>query len=112
MGEKKAKKIDQALILGENDGEVGIVRFRQDEEGRRSVESGTVRSTDKMTTEEMEGREIINLKKREGSPLRDVVVIREGTGHKGPARVTSQAFRDNYDSIFDSDDVPENVTWN
>ena len=111
MGEKN-KKIDQALLLGENDGEARIVRLRQNEEGQRTIEIGTVKATNKMTPEEMVGREIINLKPREGFPFHDVRVIQEGTGHKGPARVTSQSYRDNWDDIFGGDEIPENVTWN
>jgi len=112
VGKKKAKKVDQAILIGENDGEAKILRFRQDEEGKRRIEFGSVKATDKMTEEESEGMEMINLKDREGSPFKDVEVLREGTGHKGPARVTTQAYRDNWDAIFDNDDVPEGATWN
>lgn len=113
MSEKKAKKIDQAIILGEDKDEAQIMRLRQNEEGQRSIEVGRVKNTDSMTEEEMDGKEIINVKRREGSPLYDVEVVQEGTGHKGPARVASRAYRDGWDRIFgdDDDEIPENVTW-
>lgn len=112
MSEKKAKKTDQAIVIDETEDEATLVRLRQNEEGRRSVEVGRVKKTDAMTPEELKDREIINVKKRKGSPIYDVEVIQEGTGHKGPARVATRAYRDGWDRIFgDDDEVPENVTW-
>lgn len=111
MSEKKAKKTDQAIILGKNEDELHVLRVRNDGEGSTSVEVGRIKETDSLTPEEMKDREIIKLKKRKGTPFRDVEVLQEGTGHKGPARVATQAYRDGWDRIFGDDEVPENVTW-
>ena len=116
MSEKKAKKIDQAIILDTDGDEAQIMRLRQDEEGRTSIEVGRIKETDSMTPEEMEGREVIRAKRREGTPLYDVEVVQEATGHKGPARVSTRAYRNGWDRIFGDieldDSVPDDAVWN
>jgi hypothetical protein len=59
----------------------------------------------------LEGREMVQLAQHRNSPVvwevKDRVSFR-AEGSKGPPKVTSKAFRDNYDKIFgeDSDALP------
>ena len=72
-----------------------------------TVEAGEIRPVREGA--DLQGAEIVRLKEREGSPvLWDVDVQYDGRkSHPGPARVTSRAYRRNYESIFGPKSDPD-----
>lgn len=102
--EVKAKPKDVVFVHGQTPNGLGIARLREDAAGEGRVELGELRPL-------KEGQplvgEVVRLTQREESDrLFDVDVIMrspapaQALGHKGPPRVTSNAFRTHWDDVF------------
>ena len=89
-----------------------IIRVREEPDGSVMVGIGKLCDADE-DVDLPPGKEFVSMKQVGDGPIYEVTSS-SGTGHGGPARVTSPAFRDNWDGIFggdEDDDVPEGVTW-
>ena len=114
VGIKKNKEV--ALPIVRHKGGFTAMRFIEEEDGgRRPIGVSLLQDVDMLPEGKPITKEIIRLKKRKDSAFYDVTVLSKGLSHKGPARVTSKAYRDNWDQIFGDggeEEVPENVVWN
>lgn len=109
----EAKPKDVVFVHGPTPNGLGIARMRTDEDGDDRIELGELRPL-------KEGQpllgEVVRLSKREESDrLFDVDVIMKppaapaarALDHKGPPRVTSNAFRSHWDDVFGPKNKPK-----
>lgn len=107
MSESEKKPgADVVLVVGRTEDGAGarVVRAREDR-----LEAGEVRPMKEGAS--IQGGEVVRLTPRsENAALFDVEVqydARSGAQHAGPARVTSRAYRSNYDEIFSQGEAGE-----
>jgi hypothetical protein len=87
---------DVVVLAGPTQDDKGarVVRFKGDE-----VSFGEVRAAE--DGKPLHGAEVVRLTPREGAPrVCDVEVLHAPPARKGPAKVTSEPYRQNWDAIF------------
>ncbi|MBI5536440.1 MAG: hypothetical protein HY898_27205 [Deltaproteobacteria bacterium] len=97
--EADADKHDVVLVHGQTEDGEGV-RVLRSRPGK--IEAAELRAIKQGVP--IQGAEVVRLRERDGSPvLWDVEVEYDGrdeASHKGPSRVSSRAYRDNWDRIF------------